>query len=71
MKAETVFNVFFYIFTFLAVYVQVFFLYTFFMTQNIDTDALMKEIEELYMRYGSEDFSIAKRAYEYAKKSHT
>lgn len=41
------------------------------MTQNIDTDALMKEIEELYMRYGSEDFSIAKRAYEYAKKSHT
>ncbi len=30
MKAETVFNVFFYIFTFLAVYVQVFFLYTFF-----------------------------------------
>lgn len=30
MKTESVFNVFFYIFTFLAVYVQVFFLYTFF-----------------------------------------
>ncbi len=40
------------------------------MPQRLDIDALIKEIEELYGRYGSEDFSIAKKAYEYAKNAH-
>jgi len=41
------------------------------MVTKIDVDKIMTEIEKSYAEYGTDDFLLIKKAYQYAQKSHS